>query len=191
MIYKGQKTTPEFHFIKPIMESWTSLYEKTAEAFPQENKAGFTEKGYVSMLCAASWLMNIPAATEVPTKKQGRTNSSPVDILLSIGNVRIAGEAKPAWSNQGLDKAVAKLEEARKEASCLPSDLADHRLGVLFFSFWCQQIPDESLIEGAKKRFRAECPVGIAWFINVPKSQQAKEYSPGGFGGFMVFSKPC
>ncbi len=190
MIYKGLETTPEFRSIAPVLESWTNLYEKTAEAFPQKDDFWFTEPGHVSILCAASWLMNIPAATEVPTKKRGRTNSSPFDILLSIGNVKIAGEAKYAdiYGTGSLDPAVRELTAARKAASELPQDLANHRLGILFALFWGKRGPDESLVGKTIERFRAEYPVGIAWSITAPKSHQAKEYSPG---AFMVFSKPC
>ena len=92
MIYKGQKTTPEFHFIKPIMESWANLYEKAAEAFPQKDNFWFSERGHVSMLCAASWLTDVPALTEVKTKKRG-SNSGHADILLETGDMKIVGEA--------------------------------------------------------------------------------------------------
>ena len=104
--------------------------------------------------------------------------------------MKIAGEAKYAdiYDTGHLDPAVHELTAARKEASGLPLDLANHRLGILFALFWGKREPDESLIEKMIERFRAECPVGIAWSITAPKSQQAKEYSPG---AFMVFSKPC
>ena len=189
MIYKGLETTPEFRFIAPIMERWVSLCGKTAAAFPQEDDFWFSERGYVSMLCAASWLTDVPALTEVKTKKRG-SNSGHADILLGTGDMKIAGEAKTAdISDTGyLDPAVRELTEARKEASKLPPDLANHRLGILFAIFWVKREPDESLVEKTIERFRTECPVGIAWSITASKSQQAKEYSPG---VFMVFSKPC
>ena len=171
------------------MESWANLYEKAAEAFPQEDDFWFIEQGHVSMLCAASWLTEVPALTEVKTKKQG-SNSGHADILLRTGDMKIAGEAKSAdiFDTGSLVPAVHELTAARKEASKLPPDLADHRLGILFAIFWLKRELDGSLVEKTIERFRAEYPVGIAWSITAPKSQQAKEYSPG---VFMVFSKPC
>ena len=189
MIYKGLETTREFRSIAPIMESWTNLYEKAAEAFPQEDDFWFMEQGHVSILCAASWLTDVPALTEVKTKRQ-RSNSGRADILLEIGDMKIAGEAKYAdiYDTEHLDPAVRELTAARKAASELPQNLANHRLGILFAIFWLKREPNENLIGKTIERFRAECPAGIAWSITAPKSQQAKEYSPG---GFMVFSKPC
>ena len=96
MTYKGQETTPEFRFIKPVMESWTSLYEKTAEAYPQDDKYYIQELGGVALLCTASWMRGIPAVTEWPTKKQG-SKWGHADILLGTGDMKIAGEAKIAW----------------------------------------------------------------------------------------------
>ena len=186
MIYKGLETTQEFRSITPIMESWVNLCEKTAEAFPSEDDVGFNEGSYVSMLCAASWVVDIPAITELPTKKQGRKNHSPFDILLDTGDMKIAGEAKIAWI--GYDDVVNKLSEAQKEASKLSPDLADHRLGILFVDCWQKRGLDQSSVKEMIKRFRDEQPVGIAWSITTPKPQQAKEYLSG---GFMVFSKPC
>ena len=186
MIYKGLETTQEFRSIVPVMESWVDLCEKIAGAFPQEDDIGFNEGSYVSMLCAASWLVDIPAITELPTKKQGHKNHSPFDILLDTGDIKIAGEAKIAWIGYG--NLVDSLKEAQKEASKLSPDLVDHRLGILFVDCWQKQVLDQGSVKEMIKRFRDEQPVGIAWSITAPKPQRAKEYLSG---GFMVFSKPC
>ena len=189
MIYKELETTPEFRFIKPIMESWTSLYEKTAEAFPQDEKFWIHEPGAVALLCAASWLRGVSALNEAKTRKKGSDRSGRVDILLDTGDIKIAGEAKLDWiyDTRSLNRVVNSLKEARNEASKLPCDLANHRLGILFALFWVKE-RDANLVEETRRRFKDEDPVGIAWSMTAPKPQQAKKYSPG---GFVVFSKPC
>ena len=77
MIYKGLEIAQEFRFIAPIMESWANLYEKAAEAFPQEDEFWFIERGHVSILCAASWQTDVPALTEVRTKNKDPTQVMP------------------------------------------------------------------------------------------------------------------
>jgi len=126
--------------LKPAIKTWVDRVREIAQTFPQKEEEYYLEQTLTGLLAGTAWSYGIRAITEVRVKRTGmdrEKNNGRLDLLLSTDKHRVAIEAKIQWDWTLIpENALAELQNACSEVASIEGDIADTRLGMLFFVPW-------------------------------------------------------
>lgn len=172
----------------PTLSTWPTILRSPIEGFPQADKDWNTERGFVSLLCAAAWQSGALGIAEWRAKKNyGRgTRAGHVDLLLNMQGMRIGIEAKVAWLDADSDFAALNdaLKSATEDASAIASPDINLRVGIAFGMYWVKPGAEREVARNLCELlddFRKNDAGALAWNLSPAGAENDTNcYCPGG-----------
>jgi len=151
-IFKHVEVGEQLLFLRPTLMTWVDRVEQISRSFPQSPDQYYLEPTLVGLLAGAAWSNGIHAITEVKVKRTGkdrRENGGRLDLLMLSGEHRVALEAKIIWDWTLIQENVMdELQNACNEVSSIQDDIAELRIGALFFVPWWNNKSQQEQLSG-------------------------------------------
>jgi len=139
-IIKYVETTNRLRFLEPTLQTRVNRLEKLCRSCPQSTERYYFEPALVALLAGSAWSNDIQAITEVKVKRlngDGNMNDGRLDLLMISGGQQVALEAKIVWDWVLIPEHMEDmLKTACAEAASIQGDIAEIRMGIVFFVPW-------------------------------------------------------
>ena len=131
----------QLQFLEPTLTTWVERLEVISQSFQQAPERYYLESTLVGLLAGAAWSNEIQAITEVKIKRitdDLKNRSGRLDLLMaSQDGGHVALEAKIIWDYELVEENIVNgLNQACTEVSSIQDDVAETRIGVVFFVPW-------------------------------------------------------
>lgn len=150
--FKHVEVSKQLLFLKPTLTTWVDRVEVISRSIPQTQEKYYLEPTLVGLLAGAAWSNGIQAITEVKVKrtdKDRKENGGRLDLLMLSGEHRLALEAKIMWDSTLEQKNIMdELQNACTELSSIQGDIAEIRIGAVFFVPWGNNKSEQEQLSG-------------------------------------------
>jgi hypothetical protein len=179
--------TKRFPAIRPILEAWRTVCKTYLTQVPEDAPWNYHERAHTGFFAAAAWKAGGVALEEWRTDKKNGTGpcrNGRGDLWIQRSGLALHIEAKHTWINirkerARIEKIIAKFRQARRDASDIPCDGSERKVGVLFAAPVIRHKKlgeSEALLKTWTKEMKGLDYLAMALICDVPKSRPESKY---------------